>query len=334
MTEQERNTALSHTLVRWFSEHGKVYPWRETHDPWAILVSEIMLQQTTIPTVLKRYEAWMAQFPTPSALAQATEEEALRSWEGLGYYSRVRSLQSAAQIICSQHEGKFPRDAAQLRCLPGIGDYTVGAVLSFAFNIPAPLVDANVARVLARLDNVSIPVDTSEGRKYLNNRAEELLDRSNPRAFNSAIMELGQTYCLPNRPNCLLCPCREYCRAESPELLPLKSPRHETIRETHCDLLCVTPKGILLEKQAAGKRHRGMYRLPRRTPDETHGLPLLGKQNYSVTHYKITRFLYSSKDVNAAHPHEEWITLSDLENIPMASPDRKIIRRFLPDSQK
>ncbi len=334
MTEQERNTALSHTLVRWFSEQGKVYPWRETQDPWAILVSEIMLQQTTIPTVLNRYAAWMAQFPTPAALARASEEEALRSWEGLGYYSRVRSLRSAAQIITSQYGGVFPRDSKQLKRLPGIGDYTVGAVLSFAFNIPATLVDANVARVLARLDNVSVPVDTAEGKKHLSKRAAELLDREQPRAFNSAIMELGQTFCLPNRPNCLLCPCREYCRAESPELLPVKSPRHEIVKETHCDLLCVTPKGLLLEKQAEGKRHRGMYRLPRRTPEEMRHLPLLTKQNYSVTHYKITRFLYSSNDEDAAHPHEEWVPLSSLEAIPMASPDRKILRRFLACSQK
>lgn len=334
MTEQERNSAISRTLVHWFSEHGKVYPWRQTQDPWAILVSEIMLQQTTIPTVLNRYETWMAQFPTPSALARASEEEALRSWEGLGYYSRVRSLRAAAQILCSQYGEQFPRDATLLRRLPGIGDYTVGAVLSFAFNIPAPLVDANVARVLTRLDNSSVTVDTAEGKKYLTKRAEELLDREHPRFFNSAIMELGQTYCLPNRPNCLLCPCREYCHAESPELLPVKSARREIIRETHYDLLCVTDKGLLLAKQAEGKRHRGMYRLPHRTPEETRDLPLLGKQNYSVTHYKITRLLYSSLDERAARPDEEWIPLPEIETIPMASPDRKLIRRFLPDAQK
>lgn len=128
---------LAEALVQWFLAHGRDYPWRRTTDPWAILVSEIMLQQTTIPTVLGRYEAWMRRFPTPAALAAADEQTALRSWEGLGYYRRVRSLKAAAEAIVSRHGGVFPTAEVDIRALPGIGDYTAGAVLSFAYNRPA-----------------------------------------------------------------------------------------------------------------------------------------------------------------------------------------------------
>ncbi|MCD7799553.1 MAG: hypothetical protein LUG84_09180 [Akkermansiaceae bacterium] len=329
MTESERSSAITRALTRWFETSGRSYPWRETRDPWAILVSEVMLQQTTIPAVLNRYAAWMARFPTPAALADATEEEALRSWEGLGYYTRVRSLRAAARAVCKQYGGAFPRDAGLLRRLPGIGEYTAGALLSFAFDLPAPLVDANAARVLTRLDNDFTPADSAEGRRRLRRRAEELLDRRRPRVFNSALMELGQTFCLPHRPDCLLCPCREHCLAENPEALPVKTARPPHVEETHHDLLCVTPRGVLVEKQAEGKRHQGMYRLPRRNAESTRGLPLLCRQKYSVTRYKITRLLYASGDPAQARPGEEWIGTETLEKLPMASPDRKMLRRFL-----
>lgn len=159
--------AFRNALVEWFRREGKDYPWRRTTDPWHILVSELMLQQTTIPTVLGRYERWMRQFPTPGHLASVDEQTALRSWEGLGYYRRVRSLQAIAREIVHEFGGEFPDNPEGLKRLPGIGPYTSGALLSFAFNKAAPIVDANVARVLARIDNYSVPVDSTEGLKYL-----------------------------------------------------------------------------------------------------------------------------------------------------------------------
>lgn len=330
MNDSDRNSAVTRALITWFAQNGKDYPWRRTTDPWAILVSEIMLQQTTIPTVLARYEAWMRRFPTPAELALASEEEALRSWEGLGYYRRVRSLRAAASAVCERFGGAFPSEIGELLSLPGIGEYTAGAVRSFAFNLPAPIVDANVSRVLARLDNDPTPIDSTEGRKRHWQRANELLDRENPRLFNSAIMELGQTYCLPAAPDCLLCPCRELCRADNPASLPVKTPRPEWILETHYDLLCVTPLGVLMEKQAGGKRHEGMYRLPRRAKADVRGLRPLATQKYGVTRYRITRHLFATGDPDAARPGEEWIPLARVEELPMASPDRKLLRRFLP----
>ena len=176
--------AFRNALVEWFRREGKDYPWRRTTDPWHILVSELMLQQTTIPTVLGRYERWMRQFPTPGHLASVDEQTALRSWEGLGYYRRVRSLQAIAREIVHEFGGEFPDNPEGLKRLPGIGPYTSGALLSFAFNKAAPIVDANVARVLARIDNYSVPVDSTEGLKYLWTRAENLVDPEHARQFS------------------------------------------------------------------------------------------------------------------------------------------------------
>lgn len=319
---------IAQTLVDWFAAHGKDYPWRRTVDPWAILVSEIMLQQTTIPTVLGRYEAWLAQFPTPAHLASATEQDALRSWEGLGYYRRVRALKAAAHAITEQFNGHFPEEEADIRSLPGIGDYTVGAVLSFAYNRPAPLVDANVSRVFARLFNDRTPIDSPAGRKLHWQWAAKMVHSTNPRAYNSALMELGQTICTGSEPKCRTCPIRKWCQADKPEELPVKLPKKEITATEHRDILCVRENCILLEKQSAGKRHEGMYRLPRRSVSETASLPLLATQKYSITRYKVTRHLYQADNNVSPNESEQWIPLTKLPVIPLASPDRKILQKL------
>ena len=333
-TPQEQ-ARIAQALVDWFTAQGKDYPWRRTTDPWAILVSEVMLQQTTIPTVLGRYGAWMQQFPTPEALAAATEEQALRSWEGLGYYRRVRALQAAARAVAEQG-GVFPEEEQALRALPGIGDYTAAAVLSFAFNRPAALVDANVARVFARLTNDRTPVDSPAGRRAQRELAASMVHPQNPRAYNSALMELGQTLCTSGQPQCLLCPIRPFCRAEKPEELPVKLPKKEVTALEHWDVFSLSPEGLLLQKQPGGGRHAGMYRLPRRSPEYAQGLPFLCAQRYSVTRYKVTRYLHTNP-AEPAQADEERIPAEHLPGIPMASPDRKLILRFLSvqhDSEK
>lgn len=329
----EHYKAFSQALVDWFLAHGRDYPWRRTTDPWAILVSEIMLQQTTIPTVLARYEAWMNQFPTPAHLAEADEETALRSWEGLGYYRRVRSLRAAAIAICEKHAGVFPRDEATIRTLPGIGDYTTGALLSFAYNHPAPLVDANVSRVFARVFNDATPIDSPAGRRKHWELAAKLVHPTNPRAYNSAIMELGQTLCTTGSPTCLLCPVQEFCTATEPEKLPVKLPKKEITSIEHWDIWHLSPQGLLMEKQPDGKRHEGMYRLPRREQSAVLELPHMCDQKYSVTRYKVTRHLHRA-DVATPKSDERFIPLSELPSTPMASPDRKLVKRFLDDAEQ
>lgn len=321
---------LAEALVQWFRREGRDYPWRRTTDPWAILVSEIMLQQTTIATVLGRYEAWMQQFPTPAALAATDEQTALRSWEGLGYYRRVRALRAAALAICERFGGVFPTTEADIRALPGIGDYTVGAVLSFAFNHPAPLVDANVSRVFARLDNDRTPVDSPAGRKAHWAKAAALVHPTEPRAYNSALMELGQTLCTAGEPRCVLCPLRPWCRAEHPAELPVKLPKKETLTMEHHDIFCVAPQGLLLALQPDTSRHAGLYRLPRRSEEEVAALPLLCVQKYSVTRYKVTRHLHQAPAGTEANEGERYIPLTELSSTPLASPDRKLVEKLLP----
>lgn len=333
MTDDEARD-FSQALVDWFLRCGRDYPWRRTRDPWAILVSEVMLQQTTIPTVLARYEAWMSQFPTPAHLAAASEEEALRSWEGLGYYRRVRALQAAARAIEERHDGQFPEEEGDIRALPGVGDYTVGAVLSFAYNRPAPLVDANVSRVFARLFNDSTPIDSPAGRKKHRQLAAALIHPTEPRAYNSALMELGQTICTAASPICLLCPVRPWCRAEEPAALPVRLPKKTVTELEHWDIWLLTPQGLLMEKQEEGGRHAGMYRLPQRPQKTAEAYPHLRDQKYSVTRYKVTRHLHLAPPDTRPLPGECFIPLSALSATPMASPDRKLVSRLCPPCQQ
>lgn len=316
--------AFRRSLLEWFAREGKSYPWRETTDPWHIIVSEIMLQQTTIPTVLGRYEDWMRRFPDPASMAAADEETVLRSWEGLGYYRRVRSLHQIARAVVERHAGVFPDDAAALMALPGIGEYTCGALLSFAFNIPAPIVDTNVSRVIARLDDYRDNVDSGAGKKYMWARARELVDPVNPRAFNSAIMELGQTWCKSKTVDCLLCPVRLYCRATDPLSLPVKTAREETSSIEHHDILHMREGRLLLARQDEG-RHRGMYRLPERPAGEVSGLTHLLRQRYTVTRFKVTRHVYHAEGPVEPGANESFFTPGQIERLPMASPDRKVL---------
>ncbi len=331
-TQNPQDAALAQALVDWFTRHGKDYPWRRTVDPWAIRVSEIMLQQTTIPTVLPRYTPWMERFPTPAALAAATEEEALRSWEGLGYYRRIRSLQAAARTIVQQHGGHFPEEETTIRALPGIGDYTVGAILSFAWNRPAPLVDANVARVFARLCNDPTPIDSPAGRHAQWEMAARLVHRENPRAYNSALMELGQTICTAGEPACLCCPLHLWCKAagNNPASLPAKLPKKQVSSLEHWDIWLLTEQGLLMEKQAEGARHAGLYRLPRRKAQQAMLLPHLRDQKYSITRYRVTRHLHHA-DARHITPQQNecFIPLTALPGTPMASPDRKLVEALL-----
>lgn len=325
MSDHFSTESFRQALLGWFAREGKTYPWRETTDPWYIIVSEIMLQQTTIPTVLARYNAWMRQFPNPAALAEVDEETALRSWEGLGYYRRVRSLQNIARAVVERHGGIFPDNAEALMDLPGIGEYTCGALLSFAFNIPAPIVDTNVSRVIARLDNYTGQIDSTVGKKYMWQRARDLVDPVNPRAFNSAIMELGQTYCKSKSTDCLICPVREFCAATDPLSLPLKTEKNKVTKMEHCDILYIKNDSILLTKQIDG-RHVGMYRLPERSKDEVEGLRLLLKQSYSITRYKVTRYIYKAEGSIAMRENEALVPFDDVARLPMASPDRKALQ--------
>ncbi|MDB4653214.1 A/G-specific adenine glycosylase [Akkermansiaceae bacterium] len=321
----ENKRAFRNALLKWFQENGKSYPWRETTDPWSILVSEIMLQQTTVASVLanRRFEKFLQEFPCIETIAAASEKQILRAWEGLGYYNRVRNLQKTAQALLHDFEGQFPSDAQTLETLPGIGRYTAGAVSSFAFDKPAPIVDGNIARVLSRLLDCHEETDSTIGQKIIWKTAGELLDSSKPRLFNSALMELGQTLCSPKSPGCLICPVRDFCQSSAPESLPIKKPRKKFVRVNEHAFFWIEQNQLLLS-MGHDSRRKGFWKLPLRSPEECAHLDPVSTHRYTITHHKVTLHLYHSKPPHLVEG-EEYHSISDLTHLPVATPIRKIL---------
>ena len=321
------------TLLAWFRVEGRDYPWRQTEDAYAILVSEMMLQQTQIATVLGRgyYQRWMETFPDVEILAAASEPDILRVWEGLGYYSRARNLQKAAQAVVAGHGGEFPRSVEGLLTLPGIGRYTAGAVASFAWNLPAPLVDGNVARVLTRLFACDDPIDKPAVQQQLWSWAEALLSRPEPRHYNSALMELGQRICTPRSPACLICPVQSVCASAGPAAAarPKKSPARATVAVMEHALFARRDGQILLH-QESGKRRQGLWKLPERTAAETAALPEILTATYAITHHRVTLHIHAAPHATAG-AGETWHPLADVAALPMPGPYRKALNQLLVD---
>lgn len=328
---EKNRRALRAALLRWFRDEGADHPWRRTQDPYAILVSEVMLQQTTVAAVRKnrRFERFLSTFPDLAALADASEQELLKAWEGLGYYNRVRNLQKTARAVLADHEGRFPEDPAALLTLPGVGRYTAHAVATFAFDQAVPIVDANVARVLARLHDDDTPVDSTRGQNLLWQRAAELVDPADPRLFNSALMELGQTSCLKANPDCLACPVRDFCQTRTPHDLPRKKPRAGTTEVTEHVLFVRRPDGSVLLSQEQGKRRRGLWKLPERSAEAVADFPLLATHKYSITRYRVTLHIHECTPAAVPAPDpdhcEEFHRTADLATLPMPSPFRRAL---------
>jgi len=242
-------TSFRKNLRAWFREFQRDLPWRRTRDPYRIWVSEIMLQQTRVAVVIPYYERFLARFPDVRALAEAPQEDVLRLWSGLGYYSRARNLQKAAQQIVALHGGEFPRDHAAALALAGIGAYTGAAILSIAFGAKYAVLDGNVARVLARLG--AIRGDLRESRRWqsLQETAQELLDPKSASDWNQAMMELGAMVCTPRAPQCLLCPVAKFCRARQlgdPEIFPEKRKKREPVQVVLAAAVLFSPRGQTL----------------------------------------------------------------------------------------
>jgi A/G-specific adenine glycosylase len=232
-------------LLTWFRQFQRDLPWRRTKDAYRIWISEIMLQQTRVAAVIPYYERFLLRFPDMRALAEAPQEEVLRLWSGLGYYSRARNLQKAAQQIMAQHAGQFPDEEEAVLALSGIGPYTGAAILSIAFGAKHAVLDGNVARVLARLR--AIRGDLRESRRWqsLQNIAQELLDPKAPGDWNQAMMELGAMICTPRAPQCLLCPVAKFCRARQlgdPESFPEKRKKREAVQIVLAAAVLCTPR--------------------------------------------------------------------------------------------
>jgi A/G-specific adenine glycosylase len=223
----EETTEFTRRLLRWYEQNGRRLPWRETRQPYAIWVSEIILQQTRVAQGLDYYNRFMQRFPDVEALASASEDEVMLAWQGLGYYSRARHLHAAARQIMAEG-GEFPRTYEGVRALSGVGDYTAAAICSFAYNLPVAVVDGNVYRVLSRYLGIEAPIDTAAGKRQVTEAAGLLIDASRPADYNQAIMDFGAMQCTPASPDCLRCPLADSCAAlaaDKVDQLPVKSRR-------------------------------------------------------------------------------------------------------------
>jgi A/G-specific adenine glycosylase len=269
-----RRDTIRRRLIAWYRRARRDLPWRRSDDPYRIWLSEVMLQQTRVETVIPYYERFLERFPTLPALAAADEEDVLRLWAGLGYYARARNLHRAAGVIAKRHGGSVPRDPEALAALPGVGRYTLGALRSLAFKEPAPIVDGNVRRVLARLFADGSGDDEAAWR-----RAGELVPERDPDLFNQALMELGATVCTPRAPRCLLCPLRLVCEARKsggdPEAFPAPR-RRATVREIRAiaGVLVVRGRTLFLRRPSRGLLG-GLWELPNAEGSDPAALPEL-----------------------------------------------------------
>lgn len=343
-----REPALrSGRLLEWYRQKRRELPWRRTRDPYRIWISEVMLQQTTVKSVLPYYEAFLARFEGVDALARAREEDVLAAWSGLGYYHRARNLHRGAKHIVERHGGAFPRTLESACDVPGVGRYTASAVLSIAFDVPLPVVDGNVRRVLARLRGLRGPKWRSDAGYY--RLAEELLDRESPGDWNQAVMELGATVCTPRDPSCATCPLSRACRARElgiQDRLPEARARRQPVEVTVAAAIVESDGRVLLVRRPAGRLMGGMWEVPQtslesrglpdliREVEERHGLRVVPdelkvKARHAITFRRIRVEAYGARLVGAlpGDPGRyRWAAPDELASLPMSSMTRKILR--------
>jgi A/G-specific adenine glycosylase len=299
-------------LIQWFGESQRILPWRSSYDPYHVWISEVMLQQTQVETVVPYFERWMATLPDIPSLATADEHAVLSLWAGLGYYSRARNLMEAAKIIVREHYGALPADYESLRSLPGIGQYTAGAILSIAFNKAYPVVDGNVRRVLSRLYGWE-----DDRPRRLWDAAEKLVRVAEPRLINQAIMELGATVCSFRAPRCLVCPIQTDCVAYKTGkqlVIPPVKKRPETVR--------VQLFAVLQEENGRHlmKLSRGLWEFPMFSELPAGKLTRIGSCRHTITHHRLEVQVYSGMLEDAAG--FEW---RQFDKVPVSSLTRKIL---------
>jgi A/G-specific adenine glycosylase len=317
----------SRLLLAWYARGHRDLPWRKTRDPFAIWVSEIMLQQTRAQAVIPYYHRFLERFPNVAALAAAAEDEVLALWSGLGYYSRARNLRLAAKRIVATGKG-FPRE---YDALPGIGDYTAAAVGSIAFDLPFAVVDGNVLRVAARVEKDASDISASRTRERFRELVQGWLDPREPGHFNQALMELGATVCLPRNPLCLVCPLSGSCRARqagTTAQLPVKLRKAARIRLSGILLVVRHGGRILLRQRAANSsRMAGFWDLPgpEDLPTATLGARI-GEIRHTITHHHYTLEVRNAGAVRPDQAGFRWFTLAQLSGIPFSTTARKALR--------
>jgi len=340
-------------VAAWFRDHARDLPWRRTRDPYAIWVSEIMLQQTQVATVIAYFERFLAAFPTIADLAAADEQHVLRLWEGLGYYRRARQLHAAAGMIVADHQGRFPRDRDRIRALPGVGRYTAGAIASIAWDACEPILEANTVRLFSRLLAYRGDPAATVGQRRLWEFAADVLPRKRVGLFNQALMELGSEICTPRSPLCDRCPVRSLCPTFRDDLqAQIPAPARKTQYEDRHEAAVVVRRGnrVVLRRCGPDERWAGLWDFPRfavaarlgeslpreldRAAGERTGLTVragrkLATIKHGVTRFRITLVCYEAEAVAgrlARGRDIRWVQIADLERYPLSVTGRRISR--------
>lgn len=353
---------FSPDLLAWYSANKRTLPWRRPNpDPYAVWISEIMLQQTTVAAVVGFYERWMARFPTVEELARAPLDEVLRYWAGLGYYARARNIKKAADVIVERGSCRFPANVDDLLKLPGVGRYTAGAIASIAFGVRAPILDANVTRVLSRLFAVAGDPKSQPAHKRLWQIAQDAMPQSNAGDFNQALMELGALVCLPSAPRCPSCPVASYCAARlggDPSAYPELKTAKRWLDEHHCSAVLEAHGQVLLIRRPEEGLWGGLWELPRATAadgeswedcapravKEAVGLDacltgMFGSIKHVVMNRKITLHGFSARPSGGdlqpiGCASFAWVSTGELPKYALSSPQRRLLSLWLQARQQ
>lgn len=345
-------------LAEWFERHRRPMPWREPgadgqRDPYRVWISEVMLQQTRVETVLPYFERFTAAFPTVEALAEAEQDAVLKNWEGLGYYSRARNLHRAAQVIVAEHDGRFPRSEAEALALPGVGPYTAAAVLSLSFGVPLAVLDGNVIRVIARVFAVEADARKPATRTALQHVADALLDHQQPGRFNESVMELGATVCTPRSPACAVCPIESVCAARAmgePEAFPVVSKRKPVPHRIVAVGLVQDAEGrYLIQRRPEDAMLGGLWEFPggkvepgespgeacRRELAEELGIEVavgeeIARVDHAYSHFTVTLHAFRCEHRSGDPRHEadepvRWVPASAFADYAFPRANRKIL---------
>jgi len=349
-------TQLSRQLLTWYDQNARRLPWRGETDPYRILVSEIMLQQTRVETVIPYYQRWLERFPTLEDLANAPAQTVLQAWEGLGYYSRARNLQRAAQAIVNELGGRFPSDRSGLERLPGVGRYTAGAIASIAFGLDEPALDGNIRRVFSRVFNLEAPARSPQGERQLWQYAAEHLPAGRAGDYNQALMDLGATICTARAPACQTCPLENICRARQlgvQEQRPIPQPRRGVPHYLVTAAVIYRNGQVLITRRPETGLLGGMWEFPggkvepgeeladglRREIQEELAVQidvgeLFGVYEHAYTHFRVTLHAFCCRLVGGEPQAIEasdlrWAAPSELKDYPMGKIDRQIAKKLV-----
>jgi A/G-specific adenine glycosylase len=352
----EEKSAFHQLLMKWYGENQRTLPWRSTPTPYRVWVSEAMLQQTQVATVIPYFERFMEQFPDVHTLASAESGQVLKLWEGLGYYSRARNLHRAAQLICEMFDGRIPADEHSLRKLPGVGPYIAAAVLSIAFQKPYAVVDGNVKRVLARFCGVDFPVNHPQAHKYYQPLADALLSMQCPGDYNQAMMELGALVCSPQQPSCGKCPVTKYCRAYQTRrqtALPVTIKRPKIRKKQWLTLVIRREEQLLLGQRNNNGLLGGLWQFPtlesmsgnisigkvRKMVESLYRLPVLQVSEmpavqHAFTHFKVSVQVYEvvvtgEVSLNNDLENYRWMPLEKVKNYPLSKIHMQILQYLM-----